>query len=117
MDVDERDEGGKVFEEFIREMETFARPLGLYLQTANGARMAIEKEVIVGTDPIVKPLVAATFIVGDEAWSDRVQHPELHSDTAIIASIEHATHMSEAERIRERFLTTGKIFEDDDDDD
>lgn len=117
MDVEEGDGDDKVFDEWIKDMESFSRSLGLYLQSANGARMAIEKHVLVGTDPIVKPLVAATFIVGEEAWSDRVQHPELYSDTAVIATIEHATIMSEADMIRERFLKTGKLFEGDDEDD
>lgn len=104
----------EVFRSFIERMDKFARGLGLYMQGANGSRRPLEESVLVGTDPVRRPFVSASFLLGDEAFSDRVQHPERYSDDAEIRRIEHATVKAEAEEIMRRFAETGKLFGDDD---
>lgn len=112
-DENERDQ--KVFAEFIETLENLARPLGLYLMQAHGHRQPLEQLVVAGTDPVVRPFVSALFVLGEEAFSDRVQHPELYGDDAEIAKIEHATFESEAEEIMRRFAEEGKLFAEEDD--
>ena len=110
---EERDE--KVFTDFIEKMEAFARDMGLYVVTAHGKRMPIDGRVMAGFDPVDRPFVAATFIIGDEAFTDRVQNPQLYTDDAMLAQIEHATRASDAEELLRRYETTGKLFREDDD--
>lgn len=105
----------EVFNEFISKMESWSRPFGLYLREAQGRRQPLEKYVLVGTDPVKRPFVWAVFTLGDEAFTDRVQHPELYSDEAVLAQIEHATLQSDAERIMAKFLETGEVFDADSD--
>lgn len=111
----ERDE--KVFTDFIEGMESWARGLGLYLQHAQGRRHPLEAMALTGTDPVVRPFVGAVFMLGEEAFSERVQHPEKYTDETMLKGMEHATLDAEAERIAQRFLETGKLFDGDDDED
>lgn len=100
MDIsDEREE--EVFRDFIDKMEEAARKLGLYLNRATGQRQPVDRMVPVGVSVPVRPLVAATFTLGDEAFSDRVQHPERYTDDAMLAGIEEATWRDAARRISE----------------
>lgn len=105
----------EVFSTFIEGMEKFARSMGLYMQNATGTRRPIDPFVLAGTDPVVRPFVTASFVLGDEAFSDRVQHPERYTDDAEIRKIEHATVKSEAEEIMRRFAESGRLFGEDDD--
>lgn len=116
-DGDEQDERDyEVFTEFIEEMEKFGNTIGLYTIRANGKRHPLDDEVLAGFDPVVRPFVAATFMLGDIAFSDEVQNPELYTVDATLAQIEHATHVSEAQEILSRYETTGKLFRSDEDD-
>lgn len=110
-EVDPNEADETVFTDFIEKMESTARALGLYLQTARGQRQPLEEFVLVGTDPVVRPFVVAQFLLGDEAFSDRVQHPEKYSDEAVMKGMEHATYESEAERIMRRFAESGELFD------
>lgn len=111
--LDEEDREDQVFRDFIEKMEKFARSLGLYMGGAYGRRRPMEEYVLEGTDQRVMPFVSATFILGDEAFDDRVQHPERYTDDAVLGQIEHATLKLEAEDIMKKFLLTGKVFDDD----
>lgn len=99
-----------VISQWMDDMEGEARKLGLYAMRAEGERRQL--------DPHSPPrvVVAMVFLVGDEAFSDRVQNPERYSDEAVIGQIEHATYESEAEAIARRFAESGKLFEGDDGD-
>jgi hypothetical protein len=109
-----RQEGDdEVIKDFIEKMEKFARELGLYLDSASGGRVPIPNSG--QFDDIVRPLVTAKFIIGDEAFTDKVQNPELHTMDATLVQIEHATAMSEAEEIMRRYQESGKLFRSDDD--
>lgn len=99
-----------VFHKFIEEMEEACRPLGLYLMSSSAGR----REFDVGGPS--RPLVGLKFIIGDEAFSDRVQHPEKYSDDAMLASMEHGIYEDDARQIAERFAK-GILFEGDEDDD
>lgn len=62
-------------------------------------------------DPSAKLMLRCIFVLGDEAFSDRVQHPERYTDAATIAEIEHATYKADAERILRRLAETGEILD------
>lgn len=106
---DERD--GRVFQDFMEVMEAWARSMGLYLTEASAQRAPLESSVSDVTDPVVRPWITARFVLGDEAFSDRVQHPEKYSDEAMLSGMEHATLEAEAERITQRFRETGELFD------
>lgn len=97
-----------VFTKWSDEMEDVARKMGLYLMSATCDRRQLDPH----SPP--RPIVAMVFLIGDEAFSERVQHPERFTDVAVMAEIEHATYESEAERIAARFAQSGALFEDDD---
>lgn len=113
LDPEEPDRDEVVFDAFVEKMETQCRSLGLYMKDANGGRRPIEQFVLPGTDPLVRPFVAATFLLGDEAFSDRVQHPEKYTDDAILASIEHSTYKDEASRLVEEYKNKGVVLDGD----
>lgn len=97
-----------VFTKWSDEFEGVARKMGLYLMTSVSERRQLDPH----SPP--RPIVAMVFLIGDEAFSERVQHPELYSDVAVMAEIEHATYESEAERIARRFAESGALFEEED---
>lgn len=98
-----------VFTKWSDEFEGVARKLGLYLMSSTCERRQLDPHAP------SRPIVSMVFLIGDEAFSERVQHPELYTDVAVMAEIEHATYESEAERIAARFAASGSLFEDDDD--
>jgi hypothetical protein len=97
-----------VFMKWTEEFEAEARKLGLYLMNSDAKRTQLDPH----SPP--RPVVAMVFLIGDEAFSDRVQHPENYSDEKVMGEIEHATYESEAEAIARRYAESGGLFAEDD---
>ena len=74
---DMSDDDRKKLEEFRERIEKFgdeARKVGLYLENMAGMQHAHSE------DEEPQTIVAATFIVGEQAFSDRVLNPEKHEE-------------------------------------
>lgn len=111
-EIEHNERDDEVFREFIEKLDVGARKLGLYVESARGQRMPLDTHVMAGGfDPIIRPFVTVTFMMGDEAFSDKVQNPQLYSDDAVLAQIEHATRASDADEIMRRYQNSGKLFE------
>lgn len=105
---------------YVEKVKKAVEKFGLYMTWANGRREDVEGQlVMVGADQAPHPnsrlTVRMIFDIGSQAFSEKVQNPEMYSDMAIIAQIEHATYEDAAARILEKFLTTGKVLDEGDD--
>lgn len=99
------DDERELLAQFIESMTDAATCLGMYAVRSSGQRVTLDEF----SPPRV--YVGMKFTLGQEAWSDRVQHPELYSDETMLEGIEAATWRQEAERIRHRYEVEGKLFD------
>lgn len=77
----------------VGEMEDAARKLGLYLQDH---QLAMDPR-----DP-TKMIIIGQFLIGDVAWSDRVQNPQVDAETDQIKTMESDLAKQEFVELRER---------------
>lgn len=79
----------------MEKIEAATRKLGLYVQTTDLVLIAEH-----GGEPRLG--IAASFLIGDLAWTDRVQDPEADETADEIASMETHLTREKAQELRDR---------------
>lgn len=76
-------------------LEDAARQIGLYLKITDYG-------IVEGEDGSPQVAIIANFLIGDLAWSDRVQDPAAEADMDQVAAMETALMREKAQELRDR---------------